>query len=356
MPHPPRTPFRRAVTLLAAVVLLGVGASAAGTPSAAQQRLQANEAALQSLGAQLALARTHARALAGASLQANLARQHRLELRKERLLDRAVALQRAADHARRTARIERRRAAAASATRAASPAAIPAVPVAPAVAVETRDDAALAQAIDGHLASKLSPLVGMGAAFVRSSRAQGLDPRVLVAIAGAETAFATYRPSQEIRNPFGMGPGIVYPSWEAAIDAAARNLGGSLYRGDGRITLTAIQARWAPHGAANDPTGLNHNWTRNVGHYLRELGGDPAAPVFTTAAATVTTSRATAAPAATARPQARERPARAADAPAQAARTTGRRARLMGRVIDPPEHRAPIIDGATFGADGPTAP
>lgn len=150
--------------------------------------------------------------------------------------------------------------------------------------VVTGDDAALAARIDAYLASKASPLTGQGAAFVAEARRVGLDPRFLVAIAGSETSFGTYGPSQAIHNPFGMGPGLSYPSWADAIAAAATNLSGALYLGDGRVTISSIQQRWAPHGAANDPSNLNVNWTRNVGLYFGEQGGDPAAPVFTAAA------------------------------------------------------------------------
>jgi cell wall-associated NlpC family hydrolase len=148
------------------------------------------------------------------------------------------------------------------------------------------DDGALAGAVDGYLASKGSPLTGLGATFVSESRAVGLDPRFLVAVSGAETSFGTYGPSQVIHNPFGMGPGISYPSWADAIRAAATNLAGSLYAGDGRVTIGAIQQRWAPGGASNDPTDLNSNWATNVSTYYAALGGDPLGAVFTGATAT----------------------------------------------------------------------
>jgi cell wall-associated NlpC family hydrolase len=151
------------------------------------------------------------------------------------------------------------------------------------------DAAAQAARIDGYLASRFSPLTGLGAVFVTESQAVGLDPRFLVAISGAETSFGTYGPSQAIHNPFGMGPGINYASWAEGIRAAAQNLGGSIYLGDGRVTIVAIRDRWAPAGAANDPTGLNSNWVRNVSTYLAELGGDPSGSVFPGHAAPVAT-------------------------------------------------------------------
>jgi|GEM_PF-6644522 len=150
--------------------------------------------------------------------------------------------------------------------------------------------------IDGYLASKQSPLTGSGAVFVAEAAAVGLDPRMLVAIAGAETAFGTYGPSQAIHNPFGLGPGMRFASWADAIRFAARTLGGHLYRGDGRVTIPAINARWAPLGASNDPTNLNSNWTRNVGVYYAEQGGDPAGPVFTGVAASASVPETAAAP------------------------------------------------------------
>lgn len=144
-------------------------------------------------------------------------------------------------------------------------------------------DPALVAAIDAYLAQRGSPLAGLGATFAARAAAVGLDPRLLVAIAGSETAFGTHGPAQGIQNPFGLGPGIAYPSWADAIAAAARTLGGQLYRGVGLVTIAQISTRWAPVGAANDPTGLNVNWTANVSRFYAELGGDPAAPVFTDA-------------------------------------------------------------------------
>ena len=187
--------------------------------------------------------------------------------------------------------------------------AAPAAPVTPTATGQSTQEvvpavtgpaAGLAARIDGYLASKASPLTGLGAVFVTESSAVGLDPRFLVAISGAETSFGTYGPSQGIHNPFGMGPGISYPSWSASIAAAARNLGGPIYAGDGRVMIGTIQQRWAPAGASNDPTDLNSNWARNVATYYSELGGNPQGAVFTGAA---TVAAASAAPAAGAQQQ-----------------------------------------------------
>ena len=37
--------------------------------------------------------------------------------------------------------------------------------------------------------------------------------------------------------------------------------------------ITFLGARWAPVGAANDPTNLNRNWVRNVTHWETKLKG-----------------------------------------------------------------------------------
>jgi hypothetical protein len=209
--------------------------------------------------------------------------ERRLQAQKADLLETENAL--AEEHARPLADAEAAAALAATVPvpyatpTAAVGSALPAVtPYLPAL---TTDDAALATALDGYLATKGSPMTGLGAVFVNEARAAGFDPRFIVAISGAETSFGTYGPSQLIQNPFGMGPGISYASWADAIRAACQNLAGAYYVGEGRYTIPAIQQRWAPHGATNDPTGLNSNWTRNVSTYSAELGGDPAGPVYT---------------------------------------------------------------------------
>jgi len=134
--------------------------------------------------------------------------------------------------------------------------------------------------LDQYLRAHSSPLAGLGSVFVATGAKYGLDPRFLVAITGAETSYGTTGNASGIRNPFGLGPGMRFPSWEAAIDAAGKNLSGKLYKGSGLLTIPQIQGRWAPSGASNDPSGLNSNWTRNVSANYRALGGDPTASVF----------------------------------------------------------------------------
>jgi hypothetical protein len=137
-----------------------------------------------------------------------------------------------------------------------------------------------ASGLDAMLARAGSPLAGEGATFVAEGLAAGVDPRALVAIAAHETMLETYVPAQSIRNPFGLGPGMAFASESDAIALAARTLAGH-YLPEGRDTLATIGAKWAPLGAANDPSGLNASWTAGVGAYYAALGGDPARAVRT---------------------------------------------------------------------------
>lgn len=135
-----------------------------------------------------------------------------------------------------------------------------------------------AAGIDATLTVAGSPLAGQGATFVNSAAAVGLDPRALVAIAGHETILQTYAPAQAIHNAFGIGPGRAFASDAEAISFAA-DLLARHYVGEGRRTLADISSKWAPVGAANDPTNLNVNWTFGVGALYVRLGGNPDAPI-----------------------------------------------------------------------------
>ena len=272
------------------LISLGAPAVASASPeteTVSEIRLREAQERLDDASARLAQARTAAESVGGEERKMLLRLEARIQAEKAGLVNRENALAR--EHERESAAL-----AAVQSTYAATPAspvystaAVGYAPAGPTYAPSAvpGDDAWLASTLDAYLSSRGSPLTGLGAAFVAESRAVALDPRFLVAITGAETSFGTYGPSQLIQNPFGLGPGLSYPSWADAIRAAAQNLAGGYYVGEGRYTIAAIQQRWAPNGASNDPTGLNSNWTRNVSTYYAELGGNPLAPVFTNVAA-----------------------------------------------------------------------
>lgn len=129
--------------------------------------------------------------------------------------------------------------------------------------------------LDSFLAAKGSPMAGEGAAFVASGGAWRIDPRLLVAIAGSESSYGQVTCARF--NAWGWGcphDPFAFTSWADAIDTVARGLREN-YLDEGRTTVAAIHAKYAPVGASNDPTNLNSNWTMNVSAILVELGGDP---------------------------------------------------------------------------------
>jgi len=135
--------------------------------------------------------------------------------------------------------------------------------------------------LDAYLKGKNSPLSGYGSAMVSEGQKNNVDPRLICAIAGAETTWATDpNAGSDIttgHNAWGLGPHNAYADWPTGIAACAgpSYLGGSLYVGGGNITVAGISQHWAPPNAGNDPGGLNANWTKNVSQFLSEIGGNP---------------------------------------------------------------------------------
>jgi prophage tail gpP-like protein len=133
--------------------------------------------------------------------------------------------------------------------------------------------------IDSYLKAKGSPLAGTGDDHVASGKKHNVDPRMIVAISGAETGFGLTGGGPAVHNAWGMldqnSQNISYASWTEGIEAVAANLGGPIYIGAGNTTVAEVQAHWAPSNASNDPNGLNNNWTRNVTKFLQDLGGNP---------------------------------------------------------------------------------
>lgn len=133
-----------------------------------------------------------------------------------------------------------------------------------------------AAVLDAYLASKGSPMAGQGAAFMESAARWRVDPRLLVAIAGAESSFGqvTCGPN----NAWGWAcpnDPADFATWAAGIDTVTSGLR-RYYLDEGRTSVSLIQQKYCPVGAANDPTGLNNHWATNVTKFLVELGGNPA--------------------------------------------------------------------------------
>lgn len=118
-------------------------------------------------------------------------------------------------------------------------------------------------------------MTGNGAAFMASGARWQVDPRLVVAIAGAESSFGliTCAPF----NGWGWGcPNSPYDfeSWADGFDTVMQGLRTN-YLAEGRTSVALIHQKYAPVGADNDPTGLNNNWTINVSNFLIEQGGNP---------------------------------------------------------------------------------
>jgi len=131
--------------------------------------------------------------------------------------------------------------------------------------------------LDAYLASKGSPMAGHGASFIASGQRWRVDPRLAVAISGAESNFGNILCGPN--NAWGWScpnsPGE-FDTWDQGIETITRGLR-NYYLDEGRTSVALIQQKWAPSGAANDPTGLNNHWVTNVSKFLGELGGSPVA-------------------------------------------------------------------------------
>lgn len=132
-----------------------------------------------------------------------------------------------------------------------------------------------AESIDRYLESKGSPLAGSGAAFLQSGVEHEVDPRLVVAIAGAESFFGVT--TCAAHNAWGWGcptRPFQFRSWAEGIETVTVGLREG-YLDDGLESIGEIHLRYAPPNATNDPTGLNYGWADNVATFLIEQGGDP---------------------------------------------------------------------------------
>ncbi|EGA88998.1 hypothetical conjugation protein [Planococcus donghaensis MPA1U2] len=124
--------------------------------------------------------------------------------------------------------------------------------------------------LDNTLEGKLS---GTAAHFINAGKKYDLDPNLLSAIAIHETGNGSSRAAQDKNNVAGMmGKNGLrsYASVEDSIFDMARNLRQN-YLNQGKDTIAKIGAKYAPVGAANDPTGLNNHWTNGVSNQYSKL-------------------------------------------------------------------------------------
>ena len=133
-------------------------------------------------------------------------------------------------------------------------------------------DPQMTRKIKSFLEQHHSPMAPYAADIVKSGKKHNVDPRLIVAISGQESSFGNklFRPY----NAWGWMSGENFTSWPQSIERIARGLDEG-YTGQGLKSVSAIQRKWAPEGASNDPTNLNSGWTTGVSTFYRELGGNP---------------------------------------------------------------------------------
>lgn len=124
--------------------------------------------------------------------------------------------------------------------------------------------------LENTLEGKLS---GSAQHFINAGKKYDIDPGLLTAIAIHETGNGSSRAVNEKNNVAGMmGKNGLrsYESVEDSIYDMARNLRKN-YLNQGKDTIAEIGAKYAPVGAANDPTGLNNHWTKGVSRQFNNL-------------------------------------------------------------------------------------
>lgn len=110
---------------------------------------------------------------------------------------------------------------------------------------------------------------GTGDIFASVGAKYGIDPALLAAIAVHETGNGTSNAVKNKNNVGGMmGKNglMTFSSLEEGIEKMASNLKRN-YIDKGLTTIEAIQKKYAPIGAGNDPNGLNNYWVNGVTRY-----------------------------------------------------------------------------------------
>jgi len=116
-----------------------------------------------------------------------------------------------------------------------------------ALALEVEVKKAKAEAIDAYFAERKMPLAGTGLTMVEEAEKNGLDWRLLAAIAVRESTGGRNACKRVANNPFGWGScKIGFESNEKAIETVAKNLGGNnpntAYHYDDKETKEILQA------------------------------------------------------------------------------------------------------------------
>ncbi|MDF2787993.1 MAG: conjugal transfer protein [Neobacillus sp.] len=124
--------------------------------------------------------------------------------------------------------------------------------------------------LNAHLKGVLQ---NTGHLFAEAGKKYDIDPALLAAISIHETGNGSSNAARFKFNVAGMmgKNGLKsYSSIEESIFDMARNLRQN-YLDKGKLTIAQIGAKYAPIGAANDPTQLNNHWVTGVQRYFDTL-------------------------------------------------------------------------------------
>jgi hypothetical protein len=131
----------------------------------------------------------------------------------------------------------------------------------------------IANTLRSYLKKQGSPLADHVPDLIRSGRRYQVDPRLIVAIANAETSLGKAGSGPAVYNAWGIGPGRAYRSWSQGIDAMAKLLRTG-YLDEGRTSFTSLYPKyvWGKADKQGDP---NADWVRNASNTYAALGGNP---------------------------------------------------------------------------------
>ena len=158
------------------------------------------------------------------------------------------------------------------------------------------DEAATATCIEEYIRSKesnspfIKEVTNAGEKFIASGKASdaNVNPALMLAIANAESSFGTAGLASShanLHNYFGYTATAgdsnaedingkrmkKFATWDEAITEQGQYMR-RMYLSEGITTIIGIRNKYAPAGAANDPTGLNSNWVKNVTKTIKEIG------------------------------------------------------------------------------------
>lgn len=114
-----------------------------------------------------------------------------------------------------------------------------------------------------------------GDTFIELAGEFNIDPVLFATIAMHETGWGTSNAVINLNNPGGlMGSGglMRFETLEDGMRVMARTINNHVNE-RGATTLEALRDIYAPLGADNDPTGLNHNWVPAVTSIANQFGG-----------------------------------------------------------------------------------